>query len=46
MTVPPAGDYADGILSTGESFTVVFEIGLAVPPPVRFLVDAFGLVLP
>jgi len=33
-----------GDLSPGESFDVVFEIGLDVQAPFEFFVDAFGVV--
>ena len=44
LTVTLAGDYADGLLSPGESVDVDFEIGLASTDPFSFFVDIFGTV--
>lgn len=46
-SVPNAGlPGGDGELDPGESFTVVFEIGLAVRARFTFFVDAWGVAAP
>ncbi len=42
LTVPKEGDYADGILSPGESVDVHFIICLTNSNPFRFFVDVLG----
>jgi hypothetical protein len=46
LSVPLAGDFNDGKLAPGESFDVVFQIGLASRSRFTFLVDLFGVVEP
>jgi len=43
VSVPPESLGADGILSPGEAFNVVFEIGLAERRSFDFYVDAYGV---
>jgi hypothetical protein len=43
VSVPPEALDGDGILSPGESFTQVFEIGLQERRPFTFFVDAYGV---
>lgn len=44
LTVPWAGDLADGLLQTAEAFVVQFQIGLSSKNPFAFWVDLFGIV--
>ncbi len=43
LTVPEEGDYADGVLSPGESVDVHFFICLTNFEPFRFFVDVLGI---
>ena len=42
--VPKAGQYADGLLSPGESVNVPFVLCLKAFQPFQFFVDVFGVV--
>ena len=42
LSVPATRLSTDGILQPGESFDVVFEVGLATPGSFDFFVDAYG----
>jgi Tol biopolymer transport system component len=44
MTVPQTGQYADGLLSAGESVNVPFVVCLKNFQPFQFFVDVFGIV--
>ena len=44
MTVPQVGQYADGLLSPGESVNVPFVLCLTTFQPFEFFVDVFGVV--
>ena len=44
MQVPKAGQYADGLLSPGESVNVPFVLCLKTFQPFQFFVDVFGVV--
>ena len=46
VTVPATALGDDGILNPGESFEVVFEIGLQKRKRFTFFVDVFGLPNP
>jgi hypothetical protein len=44
MTVPEVGQYADGLLSPGESVNVPFAVCLKTFQPFELFVDVFGVV--
>ena len=44
MTVPKVEQYADGLLSPGESVNVPFVVCLKTSQPFQFFVDVFGVV--
>jgi hypothetical protein len=44
ITVPQEGQFADGLLSPGESVNVPFVLCLTTFQPFQFLVDVFGIV--
>ena len=46
VPVPATGDYADGLLGAGESFNIIFVIGLVTQAAFDFFVNGTGIVNP
>ena len=44
LTIPNIDLGGDEVLTPGENFQAIFEIGLASPNPFTFFVDVFGVI--